>query len=457
MPGFKRPEKALQMSCDFAIKITDVSKCYQIYDKPIDRLRQMLSRGRKQYFREFWALKNINCEIGKGKTVGIIGRNGAGKSTLLQLICGTQTQTNGEIYVSGRVAALLELGAGFNNEFSGKENIFLNAELYGLKKKEIEQKYEEIISFSEIGPFINQPVKTYSSGMYVRLAFAIASSINPDIFIIDEALSVGDLAFQAKCMKRIKALKDSGTTILFVSHDLSSVRNICDEVIWLQDGTIQDYGKPKEVVDGYIRKMNLAINDVFSSHDVKETSVDKDVSYAGSSALKLNPEKTDISSLPSSFGDSSKRYGNGKATIIDVTLLNSSEQSTENLVLHESFKIKIKFEVNSYIQKPAIGYMFRDLKGNSVVGMMSSGMKKDLPSFIAGDIYEVLIVGKNALSSGSYSLLVAIENIAHKNHLHEFVDVIEDAIFFKSHFGSAPEDIFPSMVWQKIDLELIKS
>jgi ABC-type polysaccharide/polyol phosphate transport system ATPase subunit len=248
------------MSSDnIVIRINDISKSYQIYDKPRDRLKQfVMPRLRrftgqlpKQYFREFWSLKNISFEVKKGETIGIIGKNGAGKSTLLQILCGTITPSNGTIETKGRIAALLELGAGFNPEFTGRENVFLNASLLGLTKKETEARFHDIVSFADIDDFLEQPVKTYSSGMFVRLAFAIAVHIEPDILIIDEALSVGDIAFRNKCIAKIKELRENGTTLLFVSHDLSTLQMICDSVIWLDSGMIREFGDPVKVCQEY--------------------------------------------------------------------------------------------------------------------------------------------------------------------------------------------------------------
>lgn len=248
------------MSCnDIAIRVQNLSKCYQIYDSPRDRLKQfilprlkgILGKVQKQYFREFWALKDVSFKVKKGETLGIIGRNGAGKSTLLQILCGTLTPSDGSVEINGRVAALLELGAGFNPEFTGRENVYMNASVLGLCKEEIDTRFASIIEFADIGEFINQPVKTYSSGMFVRLAFAIAIHVEPDILIIDEALSVGDIAFQNKCILKIRELRDQGTTLLFVTHDLSTLQLICDRVAWLNRGEIVMIGDPVSVSQEY--------------------------------------------------------------------------------------------------------------------------------------------------------------------------------------------------------------
>ncbi|PUE31662.1 hypothetical protein B9Z46_14735 [Limnohabitans sp. Hippo4] len=242
-----------------AIRVSHMSKCYHMYAQPSDRLKQalvalvskLLGSPVKNYFREFWSLKDISFEVKKGETLGIIGRNGAGKSTLLQILCGTLTPSAGSVQAFGRVAALLELGAGFNPEFTGRENIFMNASVLGLTDQEIKDRLEDIIAFADIGAFIDQPVKTYSSGMYVRLAFSIATSVDPDILVIDEALSVGDGSFSRKSFDRIIALRDAGKTILFCSHSLYQVEAICDRVIWLDGGQVQVMGEPAKAIVAY--------------------------------------------------------------------------------------------------------------------------------------------------------------------------------------------------------------
>lgn len=233
------------------IQVKNLSKCYQIYDKPRDRLKQALWRGKKRFYKEFWALRDVSFETGKGETIGIIGRNGSGKSTLLQIICGTLMPTDGTVQVNGRVAALLELGAGFNPEFTGRENVYMNAAILGLSREEIDAKYDEIVAFADIGEFIDQPVKTYSSGMFVRLAFAVQACVDPDLLIVDEALAVGDAPFQAKCFARMRQLISGGTTVILVTHDLSAVRAFCNRAIYLKNGVVQKCGPAKDVCDLY--------------------------------------------------------------------------------------------------------------------------------------------------------------------------------------------------------------
>lgn len=245
------------MSYEPVISLKNLSKCYQIYDKPRDRLLQMLFRGRRQYFRELWALQSLDLEVMPGEIIGVVGRNGSGKSTLLQLICGTLTPTTGEILVNGRVAALLELGAGFNPEFSGRENIYVSAAISGMSRAEIEERFDEIVDFSGICDFIDRPVKTYSSGMYVRLAFSIATHVDPDILVIDEALSVGDGLFAKKSFERIMELKDAGKTILFCSHSIYQVEALCGRALWLDRGQLQRAGVTADVTSAYGRFLNI--------------------------------------------------------------------------------------------------------------------------------------------------------------------------------------------------------
>jgi len=239
------------MSCEPIINLQAVDKCYQLYAQPVDRLKQFIWRGRRNFYQDFWALRHIDLQVNAGEVVGIVGCNGAGKSTLLQLICGTLTASAGDIQVRGRIAALLELGAGFNPEFSGRENVWMNAAILGLSDAEIGERFAEIVEFAGIADFIDQPVKTYSSGMYVRLAFAVATSVDPDILIIDEALSVGDGAFARKSFDRIMQLKEAGKTILFCSHSLYHIEAICDRAIWLNRGVIEKSGYPAEVISAY--------------------------------------------------------------------------------------------------------------------------------------------------------------------------------------------------------------
>lgn len=243
------------MSSDVLIDAQSLSKCYQIYDRPSHRLLQMLMRNKKRFYREFWALKPVTLQIRRGETVGIIGRNGSGKSTLLQLICGTLDPTGGAVHRQGRIAALLELGSGFDPDFTGHDNVYMNAAILGLSREQIDARYEEICAFANIGDFIDQPTKTYSSGMLVRLAFAVSVCVEPDVLIVDEALSVGDASFQFKCLNRLESLTNSGSTLLFVSHDMTMVRRFCQRVLYMRDGQVLASGPAEEMAELYLLDM----------------------------------------------------------------------------------------------------------------------------------------------------------------------------------------------------------
>lgn len=272
-------------SDDIAIRVNNLSKCYFIYDRSQDRLKQyiyprlqrLMGRQPKHYFREFWALRDVSFEVKKGETVGIIGRNGSGKSTLLQIICGTITPTGGTVETRGRVAALLELGSGFNPEFTGRENVYMNGAVLGLSKEEVDARFDDIAAFADIGEFIEQPVKMYSSGMYVRLAFAVAAYVEPQIMIIDEALSVGDIRFQNKCLRRLNEFKESGCSILFVSHSPTMIEAFCDRVVWLEQGTVREIGRPNKLVRRYVDYMIHGVTDR-GDHSFVGISLDTDES-----------------------------------------------------------------------------------------------------------------------------------------------------------------------------------
>jgi lipopolysaccharide transport system ATP-binding protein len=292
MRGLPQRGGGLVMSSESIITVDGVSKAFPIYEKPYHRLMQMLSprAQKKRWFREFHALRNVDFEIGRGETLGIVGRNGSGKSTLLQIICGTLAPSSGSVVVNGRVAALLELGAGFNPEFTGRENVYLNGTVLGLTRSEIEQRYDEILSFADIGEFIEQPVKSYSSGMYIRLAFAVAINVMPDVLVIDEALSVGDEAFQRKCFARIQRIKDAGATVLFVSHSAGTVTELCDRAILLDRGELIAQGAPKFVVSRYHKLLYAPVDRAFQ---VREQIREDTIQVQGEAALVRDADESD--------------------------------------------------------------------------------------------------------------------------------------------------------------------
>lgn len=324
------------MSSDRAIYLDNLGKCYHVYDKPRDRLLQMLSRGKRCYYREFWALKNVSFVVGQGECLGIIGRNGAGKSTLLQLVCGTLNPSVGSVSVQGRVAALLELGAGFNPEFSGRENVFLNAAVMGLTPEEVAARFEDIVDFSGIRNFIDQPVKTYSSGMYMRLAFSIATSVDPDILVVDEALSVGDGEFARKSFDRIMTLKEQGKTILFCSHSLYQVEAFCDRAVWLEGGQPMVSGQAGEVVSAYNDFLDQQIN----------TSSLEDLTVSMVSSAPVVQQQ------------------NGIARLTSIQVWVEGEQPSREIVVESkksTLYVKAGFVMGSKSSAPSIGITITDV------------------------------------------------------------------------------------------------
>ncbi|WP_369821606.1 ABC transporter ATP-binding protein [Rhodoferax sp. OV413] len=411
-------------------------------------MQTLIGRVVKQYFREFWAIKDLSFEIKKGQTVGIIGRNGAGKSTLLQIICGTLTPTSGSIEINGRVAALLELGAGFNGEFTGRENIQMYGGVLGLSSEEIAARFDDITDFADIGDFLDQPVKTYSSGMYVRLAFAVVIHVDADVLIVDEALAVGDIAFQAKCMMALKRLMDDGATVLFVSHDTSSVRNLCQKVLWLDAGKSKAFGDPEKIIGNYVAESHLTIN----SHLAKVRPATNE--HVATENAKLKDPL--LSMEPHiSFAKGWRRYGDGRAYIRNVFFLNEQEKPFETLQLHEKFFIRFSVFAESYIERPVFGFSFRDLKGNQVISSMTTNYRNcHVPSLPAGQAFIVEISGENVLAQGTYTLTLGMENMVERNLAHEYIDVVENAITFQSSFGNDAHDIFPGLVWKQMEIKI---
>jgi lipopolysaccharide transport system ATP-binding protein len=349
------------MSDDIVIKVENLSKCYPIFTAPRDRLKQMVfprlrsmvGLPTKSYYREFWALKSISFEVKKGQTIGIVGRNGSGKSTLLQIICGTLNPTAGNIITSGRIAALLELGSGFNPEFTGRENVYMNAAVLGLSNEEITARFDEIISFADIGDFVDQPLKTYSSGMVVRLAFAVAINVAPELLIIDEALAVGDVAFQRKCMRKITELSDAGVTLLFVSHDTETVRKICNQALYLVRGLAIEFGEAKQVCMLYER-------DLFgASREAKTRQV---------KAL-VDPAELDRAVLdPNLLKTNEKTYGDGRAEILDVALTNRNQEPTNILASNAPYAFSYRAVFSAPVAMPIFGMMITNLEGICIFG-----------------------------------------------------------------------------------------
>ncbi|WP_174664621.1 ABC transporter ATP-binding protein [Oceanisphaera profunda] len=356
------------MSSDIAIQVENLSKCYQIYDRPRDRLKQMLLGKNKKYFREFWALKEVGFKVHKGETLAIIGKNGSGKSTLLQMICSTLNPTNGTIKVNGRVAALLELGAGFNPEFTGRENIYMAAALYGLTKETVDQRFSSISAFADIGEHIEQPVKTYSSGMYVRLAFAVIAHVDADILVVDEALAVGDAVFTQKCMRFIRAFQKHGT-LLFVSHDTAAVQSLCEKALWLENGQVQGFGTSKEISEAYLKSSlqevygeQVTLSAINKSGKEKELLTDnKDESHH-----EIVDYDTKIN-FKNNLNDANG-WKSGSAEIIDVRMNKVDNDDGDIFEGGESVRLKIRARAYSSLDAPIIGFIVKDRLGQDLFG-----------------------------------------------------------------------------------------
>ena len=360
---------------------------YKLYDKPSDRLKEALGLTRKKLYKEHYALRDVNFDIQEGECVGIIGTNGSGKSTILKIITGVLTPTQGEVKVDGRISALLELGAGFNMEYSGLENVYLNGTMIGFSKEEIDARLDDILEFADIGDFIHQPVKTYSSGMFVRLAFAVAINIDPEILVVDEALSVGDVFFQAKCYHKFEEFKKQGKTILFVSHDLSSVSKYCDRVILLNKGVKLDEGSPKQMVDLY--KQLLVGQD-----PVKQQEADKEkkaaVQSEGTGNFQANPNMLE--------------YGNRMAEIIHFEVLDDRRMLSNTIEKGTEFKIRMKVHFNEDIQEPIMAYTFKNIKGTEITGTNTMFEKAQVARSGAGDECTVTFTQNMDLQGGEYLL-----------------------------------------------------
>ena len=360
---------------------------YKLYDKPSDRLKEALGLTRKKLYKEHYALRDVNFDIQEGECVGIIGTNGSGKSTILKIITGVLTPTQGEVKVDGRISALLELGAGFNMEYSGLENVYLNGTMIGFSKEEIDARLDDILEFADIGDFIHQPVKTYSSGMFVRLAFAVAINIDPEILVVDEALSVGDVFFQAKCYHKFEEFKKQGKTILFVSHDLSSVSKYCDRVILLNKGVKLDEGSPKQMVDLY--KQLLVGQD-----PVKQQEADKEkkaaVQSEGTGNFQANPNMLE--------------YGNRMAEIIHFEVLDDRGMLSNTIEKGTEFKIRMKVHFNEDIQEPIMAYTFKNIKGTEITGTNTMFEKAQVARSGAGDECTVTFTQNMDLQGGEYLL-----------------------------------------------------
>ena len=385
---------------EVAIRVDDVSKLYKLYDKPSDRLKESLGLTRKKLYKEHYALHNVSFDVKRGETVGIIGTNGSGKSTILKIITGVLNPSGGHVEIDGRISALLELGAGFNMEYTGIENIYLNGTMIGFSREEIDAKMQDILDFADIGDFVHQPVKTYSSGMFVRLAFAVAINIDPEILIVDEALSVGDVFFQAKCYKKFEDFKKMGKTILFVSHDLGSISKYCDRVVLLNRGKKLAEGTPKEMVSMYKRIMvNQDKAEEIAAHQMDMSSLEEDDEKEIKEAACEGQWKKHYNLNPDV-----DEYGNGAAEIEDFAIIDENRNYTNAIVKGTRFRLKSKVKFKQDIHDPIFTYTFKNIQGVAITGTNTMYEKKDVPLAKEGETYVATFEQDMFLQGGEYLL-----------------------------------------------------
>lgn len=375
---------------EIAIAVDHVSKMYKLYDKPMDRLKESLGLSRQKKYKEHFALDDVSFQVHQGETVGIIGTNGSGKSTILKIITGVLNPTAGEVRVNGRISALLELGAGFNGEYSGIENVYLNGTMIGFSREEIDAKMDDILSFADIGEFVHQPVKTYSSGMFVRLAFAVAINIEPEILIVDEALSVGDVFFQAKCYRKFEEFKEMGKTILFVSHDLSSIGKYCDRVVLLNQGHKLAEGGAKDMVNLYRKVLVNQLDDDEAENPGENTETAPEEDSLQKEKLNLNPEVLE--------------YGSKLAEIVDFGIYDHTGLITNAIDKGQQFSVKMKVKFNDDISEPIFAFTIKDLKGTEITGTNTMYENSPVTSKKAGDIQEITFTQMMSLEAGEYML-----------------------------------------------------
>lgn len=391
---------------NLALRVDNVSKQYRTYARPGDRLKESLTRGRWRRHQEFWALQNISFELEQSAIVGIVGPNGCGKSTLLQIIAGTLEPTHGQVWHEGRIAALLELGAGFDPEFSGVENVYLNASLLGLSRRETDALFPRIERFAEIGDFLYQPVKTYSSGMYVRLAFAIAASVEPDILIVDEALAVGDAVFQHRCLRRIKELHERGTTVLFVSHDAAAVRALCSRAILMKAGRIVTDGRPADVLNRY-----------------QKIIMEREEAYLADAAALNETAGTEEQLAPVRF---TYRHGDRRAEIVGAELTDATGRRVEIVETGEPLTLRMLVRFHADIEEPVIGFLIKNRHGIHSYGTNTKEQQTDLGLVRKGSEIEAVFSFNCSLGFDQYSISLAVHSSS-----GESFDWLDGALFLR--------------------------
>lgn len=420
---------------DIAIRIEHLSKVYKIFTRPIDRLKESLNPFKKRYSHDFFALDDVSFTVGKGETIGIIGKNGAGKSTLLKIITGVLTPTGGKCEVAGRIASLLELGAGFNPEMTGIENIYLNGTIMGYSKEDMDARLDDIVAFADIGDFIASPVKLYSSGMFARLAFAVNAYVEPDILIVDEALSVGDAAFQAKCITRMRHMMESGVTILFVTHDMTVVKNFCQRCVYLEKGKVRLIGEAEEIADIYLREIRDEMNE---SH--------KDAAASGKWATFAAEKAKDAFRRDDEFRRRTAQFrqGDGRIEICAVDIWDMKNRPLETAQFNQPVRIRIYLEFHADAQA-GVGYHIRDDRNVELIGTFTSLESEKLLTGQKGDRFIVEFVTRLPLVQGAYNVTLVVS--APLDDAYEtavFYELIENAYLF------SVESRKPSRIWNKV-------
>ena len=425
------------MDKDIAIEVKNLTKIYKLYDKPMDRLKDSLGLAKKGKFKEHRALNNVSLSVKKGETVGIIGTNGSGKSTILKIITGVLSPTEGEVNVDGHISALLELGAGFNMEYNGIDNIYLNGMMIGFSEEEIEKRMDAILEFADIGDYVYQPVKTYSSGMFVRLAFAVAINIDPEILIVDEALSVGDVFFQAKCYHKFEEFKKKGKTILFVSHDLSSISKYCDRAVLLNQGVLLGEGTPKKMIDIY--KQVLVGQYPLPSSDVENLLDDESIREAAASAdkradakIKGDDKKSDEApQKDESVSDvEALEYGDGAAVITEYYITDNKDVRTNSIIKGTDFTVHMRVKFNRNVSAPIFAMTFKNVMGIEITGTNSMVEKAFLEPVKAGDVKDITFTQNMSLQGGDYLLSFGVTGFEQNDFTvyHRLYDVLSVSV-----------------------------
>ncbi|NID15767.1 ABC transporter ATP-binding protein [Luteibacter yeojuensis] len=435
------------MLSDIAIEVTSLCKSYSIYESPAHRLWQMLFRGRRNFFREHVVLRDISFSVGRGETVALIGRNGSGKSTLLQILCGTLDSSAGTSRVHGRVAALLELGAGFNPEFTGKENVYMSGQILGLSEDEVDARYGDIEAFADIGEYIDQPVKTYSSGMFMRLAFAVIAHVNADVLVVDEALAVGDAYFVQKCMRFLHGFKARGGTLLFVSHDSTTVTALCDRAIWLHDGRVRLDANPKQVTEAYLADMYRSDQGGDEQLAVAEKSWSKDIADNGERLSSMDDFidtrrdfilhsnlRNDLEVIQ--FNETAENFGKGGAKVTGAKLLDDRGSPLRVVIGGEAVSLVVAIRVKERLSNLIVGFLVRNKQGISLFG--DNTYLSYVDQRVQAEASDAWVARFDfrmpVLPAGEYSISIAVSDGSQQSHIvHQWM---HDALILTSHSSS---------------------